>query len=75
MRRKSYWLSLLALVLIVTAAIPPALAYLTGILPIVRDKVQSKLNNFEEYTVLDPGELAEYVGFTDEEVRRLKALG
>ena len=30
MRRKSYWLSLLALVLIVTAAIPPALAYLTG---------------------------------------------
>ena len=50
-----------------------ALAYLTGILPIVRDKVQSKLNNFEEYTVLDPGELAEYAGFTDEEVRRLCA--
>ena len=48
-----------------------ALAYLTGILPIVRDKVQSKLNNFEEYTVLDPGELAEYVGFTDVEVRQL----
>lgn len=48
-----------------------ALAYLTGILPIVRDKVQSKLNNFEEYTVLDPGELAEYAGFTDEEVRQL----
>ena len=48
-----------------------SLAYLTGILPIVRDKVQSKLNNFDEYTVLDPGELAEYVGFTDEEVRQL----
>ena len=29
-----------------------ALAYLTGILPIVRDKVQSKLNNFDEYTIL-----------------------
>lgn len=30
-----------------------ALAYLTGILPVVRDKIQSKLNNFEEYTILD----------------------
>ncbi len=45
-----------------------ALAYLTGILPIVRDKIQSKLNNFEEYTILDSYELAEYVGFTAEEV-------
>lgn len=25
-----------------------ALAYLTGILPVIRDKIQSKLNNFEE---------------------------
>lgn len=48
-----------------------ALAYLTGILPIVRDKVQSKLNNFDEYTMLDVGELAEYVGFTAEETRGL----
>ena len=47
------------------------MAYLTGILPIVRDKIQSKLNNFEEYTILDAGELAEYVGFTDGEVRDL----
>ena len=37
----------------------------------VRDKVQSKLNNFEEYTILDAGELAEYVGFTSDEVRML----
>lgn len=50
-----------------------ALAYMTGILPIVRDKVQSKLNNFEEYTILDAGELAGFVGFTEEEVRTLCA--
>lgn len=48
-----------------------SLAYLTGILPVVRDKIQSKLNNFEEYTILDSGELTEYVGFTTDEVRYL----
>ena len=48
-----------------------ALAYLTGILPIVRDKIQSKLNNFEEYTIVDSDVLAEYMGFTAREVREL----
>lgn len=48
-----------------------ALAYITGILPVIRDRVQSKLNNFEEYTILDAGELAEFVGFTASEVRTL----
>ena len=48
-----------------------ALAYLTGILPIVRDKVQSKLNMFEEYTMLDSGRLAPYFGFTADEARQL----
>ena len=48
-----------------------ALAYLTGILPVVRDKVQSKLNNFEEYTMIDADELSEYVGFTSDEVKLL----
>ncbi|MBR2188437.1 MAG: AAA family ATPase [Eubacterium sp.] len=48
-----------------------ALAYLTGILPVVRDKVQSKLNNFEEYTILDAEGFAEFVGFTGEEVECL----
>ena len=48
-----------------------SLAYLTGILPVVRERIQSKLNNFEEYTILDAGELAEYVGFTGDEVRIL----
>ena len=46
-----------------------SLAYLTGILPVVRDKIQSKLNNFREYTVLNAGPLAEFVGFTSQEVR------
>ena len=48
-----------------------SLAYLTGILPVVRDKIQSKLNNFEEYTILDAAELAEFIGFTSEEVKAL----
>ena len=47
------------------------LAYLTGILPVVRDKIQSNLNNFREYTILNAGSLAEYIGFTDEEVRAI----
>ena len=50
-----------------------SLAYLTGILPVVRDRIQSKLNNFEEYTILDARELAEYVGFTESEVKSLCA--
>ncbi|MBQ3657360.1 MAG: AAA family ATPase [Bacteroidales bacterium] len=48
-----------------------SLAYITGILPVVRDKVQSKLNNFKEYTILEARELAEFIGFTDEEVSEL----
>ena len=48
-----------------------ALAYLTGILPIKREKTQSALNNFNEYTMINPGPLAEYVGFTEEEVKGL----
>ncbi len=48
-----------------------ALAYLTGILPIKRLKTQSALNNFDEYTMLDAGELAPYIGFTENEVMEL----
>ena len=48
-----------------------SLAYLTGILPVVRDKIQSKLNNFREYTILSAGPLAEFTGFTGEEVQGL----
>lgn len=48
-----------------------SLAYLTGIIPIVRDRVQSKLNNFKEYTMLNPRDLAPYIGFTPDEVESL----
>lgn len=48
-----------------------ALAYLTGILPIVRDKVQSKLNLFTEYSMLDSHQLVEFTGFTTAEVQAL----
>ncbi|MBQ9394867.1 MAG: AAA family ATPase [Proteobacteria bacterium] len=48
-----------------------ALAYLTGILPIVRDKIQSKLNLFTEYTMTDSMQLSEFVGFTEEETSSL----
>ena len=50
-----------------------SLAYLTGILPVVRDKVQSKLNNFREFTILNAGVLSEFVGFTAEETKDLCA--
>ncbi|MCQ2974837.1 MAG: ATP-binding protein [Bacteroidales bacterium] len=54
-------------------AIKPAisLAYLTGILPIVRDKIQSKLNNFDEYTMINAYPFEECIGFTKEEVKNL----
>lgn len=48
-----------------------ALAYMTGILPIKRERTQSALNNFKEYTILDAGEFSEYVGFTEDEVKAL----
>ena len=48
-----------------------SLAYLTGILPVVRDKIQSKLNNFREYTILNAGPLSEFIGFTADEVKTL----
>lgn len=47
------------------------LAYLTGILPIRRYNSESALNNFREYTMTSPKRLAEYVGFTQEEVKNL----
>ena len=48
-----------------------ALAYLTGIMPIIREKVQSKLNNFKEYTMISPKGMAPFMGFTEEEVQSL----
>ena len=48
-----------------------ALAYLTGILPIVRDKIQSKLNVFKESTMLDPMGFENFFGFTKTETKAL----
>ena len=48
-----------------------SLAYLTGILPIYRETVQSKLNNFTEYTMLNPGPFAQYFGLTSKEVEEI----
>ncbi|MDY4971041.1 MAG: AAA family ATPase [Lachnospiraceae bacterium] len=47
------------------------LAYLTGILPIKKEKTQSALNNFDEFTMLSASNLAPYIGFTEDEVRKL----
>jgi hypothetical protein len=45
------------------------LAFITGILPIKRYNSESALNNFDEFTMLRPGPLAEYFGFTEDEVK------
>ena len=47
------------------------LAYMTGILPIKKYGTHSALNMFDEFSMIDPGPLACYVGFTEEEVKGL----
>ena len=51
-----------------------ALAYMTGILPIKKYGTHSALNMFNEYSMTDPGPLAPYFGFTEDEVQDLCAL-
>ena len=46
-------------------------AYLTGILPIKRYNTESALNNFREYTMINPGKMATSLGFTHKEVEEL----
>lgn len=48
-----------------------ALAYMTGILPVKKYGSHSALNMFTEYSMTDPGDLAEFFGFTEEEVLEL----
>lgn len=48
-----------------------SLAYLTGILPIIRKKAQSKLNEFDNFSMLFPVRFAEFVGFTEEKAKDL----
>ena len=47
------------------------LAYMTGILPIKKYGTHSALNMFDEFSMIDPGPLARYVGFTEDEVQGL----
>lgn len=47
------------------------LAYITGILPIKKYGTQSALNNFREHTMVSPRQMAEYIGFTEIEVKNL----
>ena len=46
-------------------------AYLTGILPIKKYNTESALNNFCEYSMIDPAYLAACYGFTKDEVQEL----
>ena len=46
---------------------------MTGILPIRKYGTRSALNMFTEYSMTDPGNPAEYFGFTEEEVKALCA--
>ena len=47
------------------------LAYMTGILPIKKYGTHSALNMFDEFSMISPGPLASYVGFTETEVEAL----
>lgn len=47
------------------------LAYMTGILPIKKYGTHSALNIFREFSMTRPDDLAEFVGFTEYEVREL----
>ena len=48
-----------------------ALAYMTGILPVKKYGSHSALNMFTEYSMTNPREMAEFFGFTKEEVETL----
>eukprot|EP00833_Pecoramyces_ruminatium_P009455 jgi/Orpsp1_1/1183487/evm.model.c7180000085421.1 len=48
-----------------------ALAYVTGILPLKKNKEQSSLNNFKDFSMILPSWMAKYFGFTDNEVKEL----
>ncbi len=45
--------------------------YMTGILPVKKYKTESALNNFIEYSMVEPVDMACYFGFTKDEVRAL----
>lgn len=47
------------------------LAYMTGILPVKKYGEHSAINMFKEFSMLNPGKIAEYFGFTAPEVEML----
>lgn len=47
------------------------MAYMTGILPIKKYGSHSALNMFDEFSMTEPKQLAEFVGFTESEVQIL----
>ena len=47
--------------------------YMTGILPIKKYKTESALNNFIEYSMVEPVDMGSFFGFTKDEVRALAA--
>ena len=46
-------------------------AYMTGILPVKKYKTESALNNFVEYSMVEPRRMGHFFGFTKDEVRTL----
>ena len=48
-----------------------ALAYMTGILPIKKYGSHSALNMFTEYSMTEPLNLGQYIGFTENEVKEI----
>lgn len=48
-----------------------AAAYMTGILPIKKDGTQSAISDFQEYSILQPGQFAKFTGFSENEVKRI----
>lgn len=45
--------------------------YMTGILPIKKYNTESALNNFTEYSMVEPGDVSPFFGFTPSEVQAL----
>ena len=48
-----------------------ATVYMTGILPIKKYKTESALNNFCEYSMVSPGTMSQFFGFTKDETKAL----
>ena len=45
--------------------------YMTGILPVKKYKTESAMNNFTEYSMVEPRKMAQFFGFTKDEVKSL----